>query len=183
MRLENGEVRQQVARVDALLDRIDALEDREARASAAEALEGLLALYGEGLARIVESAARLGGEPVLRAFAEDELVSHLLLLHGLHPVDVESRVREALQEVRPHVEAHGGDVEFLGIEDGYARLRLRGSCGGGPSSSAALRSTIEQAVLRAAPDLLGIGEDMEQESPSGSGTFVPLATFAAGSAA
>src|SRR4051812_32405296 len=111
MRLENGEVRQQVARVDALLDRIDALEDTEARATAAEALEGLLALYGEGLARMVESAAGLGGEPVLRAFAEDELVSHLLLLHGLHPVDVESRVRQALQEVRPHVEAHGGDVE------------------------------------------------------------------------
>ena len=40
--------------------------------------------------------------------------SHLLLLHGLHPVPLEARVRAALDEVRPYLESHGGDVELLG---------------------------------------------------------------------
>ena len=35
-------------------------------------------------------------------------------------------MREALDSVRPYLESHGGDVELLGIEDGVARLRLRG---------------------------------------------------------
>ena len=42
------------------------------------------------------------------------------------PGDLETRVREALDEVRPYMESHGGDVELLGIEDGVARLRLDG---------------------------------------------------------
>ena len=44
------------------------------------------------------------------------------------PCRVEERVREALDEVRPYLESHGGDVELLGVEDGVVRLRLQGSC-------------------------------------------------------
>ena len=43
------------------------------------------------------------------ALAGDELVAHLLLLHGLHPVPLEARVRGALDEVRPYLETHGGE--------------------------------------------------------------------------
>ena len=57
----------------------------------------------------------------------DELVAHLLLVHDLHPVDVETRVAQALEEVRPYLGSHGGDVELLGVEDGVARLRLGGT--------------------------------------------------------
>ena len=46
---------------------------------------------------------------------EDELVAHLLLLHGLHPVPVRERVLGALDEVRPYLATHGGGVELLDV--------------------------------------------------------------------
>ena len=88
-----------------------------------------------------------------RALADDELVAHLLLLHGLHPVPLEERVREALDEVRPYLDSHGGDVELLGVEDGVVRLRLQGSCSGCPSSAVTLKLAIEDAIHRRAPEV------------------------------
>jgi Fe-S cluster biogenesis protein NfuA len=138
-----------VAEIEALLDRLDALPDTAARETATATVQALLALYGEGLRTVVE---RLGPAQA-RMLAEDELVAHLLLLHGLHPVPVEQRVRDALDSVRPYLESHGGDVELLEVEEGVVRLRLQGSCEGCPASAMTLKQAIEQAVLAAAPDV------------------------------
>ena len=136
--MDDHEARDLVARIDALLE----------HAQDVELVQSLVALYGEGLARIVaHDPDRAAG------LARDELVSHLLLLHGLHPVPVEDRVRGALDEVRPYLEQHGGDVELLGVEGGVARLRLEGSCNGCPASTATLKLAIEDAIGRAAPDI------------------------------
>jgi Fe-S cluster biogenesis protein NfuA/nitrite reductase/ring-hydroxylating ferredoxin subunit len=155
--LDDTEARERVARVDALLEDLETLPDPVARQTATEVVEALLDLYGEGLARLVEHvAARDDDGELARAVAADELVSHLLLLHGLHPVPLEVRVRGALDEVRPYLDSHGGDVELLGLEDGVARLRLEGSCSGCPSSAVTLKLAIEDAIHKAAPDLAGI---------------------------
>lgn len=153
MGLEDEEVRARVSRVNALLERIEALPDAETRAVAAETLQGLVELYGEALARMMEAGARHGGEPLLRAWAEDELVSYLLLLHGLHPEDAETRARRALEAARGALQSRGHDAEWVGVVDGVARLRVRG--GGCRSSAAELQQALEQAVLDAAPELTG----------------------------
>jgi Fe-S cluster biogenesis protein NfuA/nitrite reductase/ring-hydroxylating ferredoxin subunit len=137
-----------IARVEGLIGEVEALPDIAAREKAMEMVQALLDLYGEGLARIVSS---LDGQAA--ALAEDELVEHLLLLHDLHPVPVETRVREALVGVRPYLESHGGDVELVGVEDGVAKLRLQGSCSGCPSSTMTLKLAIEDAIFKAAPDV------------------------------
>jgi Fe-S cluster biogenesis protein NfuA len=138
-----------VAQIEALLDRLDALPDAAARETATATVQALLGLYGEGLGRMLD---RLGPAQA-RALADDELVAHLLLLHGLHPVPVEQRVREALDGVRPYLGSHGGDVELLGVANGVVRLRLQGSCEGCPASAMTLKLAIEEAVLTAAPDV------------------------------
>jgi Fe-S cluster biogenesis protein NfuA len=135
--VEDTAVRERIGRVENLLEEIE--EDPRAAA----AVEAVVALYGEALARLLA-----GADP-----AEDELVSHLLLVHDLHPVDLETRVRQALEGVRPYLGSHGGDVELLGVEEGVARLRLAGTCNGCPSSTVTLRNAIEEALLKAAPDL------------------------------
>jgi Fe-S cluster biogenesis protein NfuA len=138
-----------VAEIEALLDRLDALPDPIARATATATVQALPALYGGGLRSVVERV----GPAQARALAEDELVAHLLLLHGLHPVPVEQRVRAALDGVRPYLGSHGGDVELLGVAEGVARLRLHGSCEGCPASAMTLKLAIEEAILAAAPDV------------------------------
>ncbi len=50
------------------------------------------------------------------------------MIHDLHPVPLEGRVHVALEQVRPYMESHGGNVELLSLDDGVARLRLEGSC-------------------------------------------------------
>ena len=129
--------RERIARAEALLGSIE--DDPRA----VDAVGAIVDLYGEALARIMA-----GADPVA-----DELVSHLLLVHDLHPLDLETRVRGALEDVRPYLGTDGGDVELLGVEDGVARLRLAGTCNGCPSSTVTLKNAIEQAILQAAPDL------------------------------
>jgi Fe-S cluster biogenesis protein NfuA/nitrite reductase/ring-hydroxylating ferredoxin subunit len=140
--MDDRQARECVARIEALLEEVEGLP------AAVELVQGLLDLYGEGLGRIVASdptlVARLDG---------DEVVTHLLLLHGLHPVPLEERVVGALDEVRPYLASHGGGVELLGVEEGVVRLRLQGSCDGCPSSTATLKLAIEDAIHKAAPDV------------------------------
>ncbi|MDA0164890.1 NifU family protein [Solirubrobacter ginsenosidimutans] len=142
--------------VEALLDQVETFPPRE-REVATELVQALLDMYGEGLSRIVAADS----VPV-----EDELVAHLLLLHGLHPVPVRERVLGALDEVRPYLVAHGGGVELLDVSDGVVRLRLEGACNGCPSSALTLTTAVEDAIARAAPDV----ERVEAEgatAPSG----------------
>lgn len=142
-----------LARIDGLLEALEALSDAPAREIAVEAVQALLGLYGEGLGRIVDVLAERDDGTFAQALGEDELVAHLLLLHGLHPVAVEERVRGALQGVLPYLESHGGSVELLGVEDGVVHLRLQGSCSGCPSSSMTLKLAIEDAIFKVAPDV------------------------------
>ncbi|MCW2952874.1 MAG: nitrogen-fixing NifU domain protein [Conexibacter sp.] len=147
--MEEREAGEQVAEVELALAQLDALADPAAQALATAAVQAVVELYGEGLRRLLAGA----GEPVARAVAGDELVAHLLLLHGLHPVTVEERVRDALVGVRPYLESHGGDVELVAVQEGVVRLRMQGSCEGCPASAMTLKLAIEKAILDAAPDV------------------------------
>jgi Fe-S cluster biogenesis protein NfuA len=147
--MNDAQARERVAQVDALLERVDGLPDPAARDLATDLVQALLEVYGEGLARILAAADGLAD-----GLVGDELVAHLLLLHGLHPVPLADRVTRALDEVRPYLASHGGDVELLGVgEDGVAHLRLKGSCSGCPSSAITLKSAVEEAIHKAAPDV------------------------------
>ena len=98
---------------------------------------------GPGCARALE---RLGQDPA---------VSGLLLIHGLHPVSLETRLRAALEKVRPYMQSHGGNIELLNLENEVARVRLAGTCKSCPSSAITLELAVRRAVDEACPDLLG----------------------------
>lgn len=177
MLVDDRELTNRALRIDALLQEVESFPDSAMRDKATEIVETLLLLYGEGLARMLDAlVGELDGESsdrVLRRFADDELVSHLLLLHDLHPVSVETRILRALEEVRPYLESHGGNVAMLGVEDGVARLRLQGSCSGCPSSTVTLKLAIEEAVRKAAPELVGIKAEGVTEPPPRPIGFLP----------
>jgi Fe-S cluster biogenesis protein NfuA/nitrite reductase/ring-hydroxylating ferredoxin subunit len=147
------EPRELVGNVEHLLDEIEGLADPTAREKAKQVVGALLELYGAALERIVEEVAAHDDGEIAAALADDELVSHVLLLHGLHPVAVEDRVLSGLEEVRPYLESHGGNVELVGIEGSSVHLRLAGSCHGCPSSTMTLKLAIENAIRKAAPEI------------------------------
>ena len=88
--------------------------------------------------------------------AEDGVIASLLLIHDLYPVPLDERVMEALDQVRPYLDSHGGGVELLEVTDGVARIRLEGSCKTCPASSATLELAVKQALDEVAPDLEGL---------------------------
>jgi Fe-S cluster biogenesis protein NfuA/nitrite reductase/ring-hydroxylating ferredoxin subunit len=196
--LDDRAARERVARVEALLAEIEAMPDPAARDRAVEVVQALLDVYGEGLARIVAHLAAHDDGTMARALADDELVAHLLMLHDLHPVPLRARVLGALDEVRPYLASHGGDVELLGVDDGIVRLRLDGSCNGCPSSTVTLKLAIEEAIHKAAPDVeaieaegarpaapappqllqLEISDALRKPATDGAGTWAPAGTLA-----
>ena len=168
MHQEVQEPQHQAERIETLIQEVTAFHDLHARATTEELVQALLNMYGEGLARMLELTADSGasGLALIDTFASDELLSSLFLLHGLHPVDIETRVIEALDGVRPYLKSHGGNVEFVKIEDGKAYLRLDGSCNGCSSSTMTLKSAIEDAINKAAPDLDGLELEGVAELPT-----------------
>ena len=147
-----------VARVQELSARLEEIPDPIARSSAEELIGAVLELYGVGLERIFAALGDGGeaGDELRERLTSDGVVASLMLIHGLYPVDIEQRVIEALDGVRPYMESHGGDVELLGIEQGVARIRLEGSCEGCPASASTLELAIKSALEEAAPDLEGL---------------------------
>jgi Fe-S cluster biogenesis protein NfuA/nitrite reductase/ring-hydroxylating ferredoxin subunit len=145
-------------RVQSLSEGVDALEDARARELAQELVGAVIAMYGDGLERIIEtiSSSREAGASILDQLSQDGAVASLLLIHDLYPVSLHERVNEALDSVRPYMESHGGDVELRGIEDGVAKLALQGSCNGCAASQATLELAIKQALDEHAPDLVGL---------------------------
>ncbi len=147
-----------VGRVQELTARLEALADPEARELGDDLAAAIVQMYGAGLERIFAGLAE-GGEATAELrdrLARDGVVASLMLMHGLYPVPLEERVVAALDEVRPYLESHEGDVELLGVTDGVVRLRLLGSCDGCSASAATLELAIEEALQDHAPDLLGL---------------------------
>lgn len=145
-------------RIEALLQELGAFADPRVREKAEELVRLLMELYGAGLARIASLIKHGESEAksILERCVDDELVASLFILHGLHPLDVETRLRRALDRVRPALGLHGGDVTLLGIQNGVVRLRLEGSCHGCPSSTVTMRLTIERALAEVAPEVTRI---------------------------
>jgi Fe-S cluster biogenesis protein NfuA len=141
------------ARIEELLGRIRAAGDPATAETAEEVVRLVVELYGAALERTVE----LAGPETLGRLVEDELVASLLVLHGLHPKDTETRVVEALDQVRPYLGSHAGGVELLGVSpEGVVRLRLEGSCDGCPSSTMTVKLAIERAIEEAAPEVTAV---------------------------
>jgi Fe-S cluster biogenesis protein NfuA/nitrite reductase/ring-hydroxylating ferredoxin subunit len=167
-------------RIEALLD-ASAAHGAVARERAEELVRLVTDLYGAGIERVLEivhESGRLDDE-VLAALARDDLVASLLLVHGLHPYDVDTRVRRALDDVRPYLGSHGGDVELLAVtDDGVAQLRLLGSCDGCASSSVTLELAVRDAIEAAAPEVTSIEVHADEPSVNGAGNgFVPVAAL------
>jgi Fe-S cluster biogenesis protein NfuA len=155
---EEKTFRQLSQRIEGLVARIETIADPNARANALDLTQALMELHGAGLEHLMEIVAR-GGDPgyaMMDDFANDDLVASLLLLYGLHPHDLETRVLNALDRSRPFLHSHGGDVEFLGVDEGVVKLRLEGSCRSCPSSTVTLKQAIESAIYDAAPDVTEI---------------------------
>ena len=122
---------------------------------------------------------------LLHRMADDDVIKGVLLLHGLHPLDLRTRVEGALESVRPYMRSHGGGVELVGVSGDTVRIRLQGHCQGCPSSLVTLKLAVEKAIYEAAPDVSAIEVDDPPDAapavPPSIAGLVPLPIHASAS--
>jgi len=72
-------------------------------------------------------------------------------------MDIEGDVRDALEDIRPALQADGGDVELVEVtEDGIVRVRLQGACQGCPMSAMTLKDGIERIIKEQVPGIVEV---------------------------
>jgi Fe-S cluster biogenesis protein NfuA len=69
---------------------------------------------------------------------------------------MEAKVKEMLAKIRPMLQADGGDVEFVAIEDGVVKVRLKGACAGCPMSQMTLKQGIEKLLKKEIPGVKSV---------------------------
>ena len=69
---------------------------------------------------------------------------------------MKEQVTEALDKIRPSLQADGGDVELVDVVDGIVKVRLKGPCAGCPMSTMTLKNGIERYLKQAIPDVKSV---------------------------
>ena len=166
--------RERVQRIGELVEKIEGIADPAVQTTAKELLQLLMELHGTGLERVLEITFRAGdsGARIIDELGRDPLASSLLILYGLHPEPLETRVSKAVERIRPSLRKQGCELEVAAVEEGVVRIGIemgRHICG---STAKAIRSTVEEALYEAAPDLTSLFvEGLDAKAPSG---FVAL---------
>jgi Fe-S cluster biogenesis protein NfuA len=170
---ERQQFQQQFGRIEELIGKLEKTTDPAARATAKELVQLLMEIHGAGLEKMLEIASQSGavGVEMIDHFGKDEVVRNLLVLYGLHPVDLETRVAMALEEVRPYLRSRDSNVELISVIEGAASVRLTGNAHGCTAST--LKSAIEEALYKEAPDLVSVSVETEAAAPAS--VFIPLA--------
>jgi Fe-S cluster biogenesis protein NfuA/nitrite reductase/ring-hydroxylating ferredoxin subunit len=141
---------------DRIEELLNSLQLGPSKQTAEELVRLLVEMYGDGLTRMVTLLGERDPQ-LVQDLVQDDLVESLLLLHDLHPLDVDTRIQRALDKVRPYLGSHAGGVRYLGVDqEGVAQLALEGNCDGCPSSTLTVKMAIEGAIQDAAPEINGV---------------------------
>jgi hypothetical protein len=136
-------------RLDKLLQESARIADPAIQSHVRALIQAVLGLHAAGLERILTHL----DEPTRNACVQDQIVGGLLLLHGLHPLELKERVGEALAQVHSTLQLNGSAIELIEVDDGIVRLRVEG---GSVASAAAIRQAIEEAMNGKAPDATAV---------------------------
>ena len=69
---------------------------------------------------------------------------------------VEKKVQAALAEIKPQIQADGGDIDLVAIENGIVKVRLRGACVGCPMSALTLKAGVERLIKAKVPEIQSV---------------------------
>jgi len=115
---------------------------------------------------LVDAVHRPALERIAAGNLDHPLVRAVLAMYDLAPVDDHTLAEEALDEVRPYVESHGGSVELVSVSDGAVRVRMSGSCVGCAASAMTLRRGIEAALREHYPGFREVIAEEGEPAPS-----------------
>lgn len=93
------------------------------------------------------------GKDRLYEAVEDPNVYAMLLQHGIIKQDIYTRVVAAMEEVRPYIQSHGGDIELGEVRDNVVYVQLHGACAGCSLSAVTLKNGVEEIIKARIPEI------------------------------
>lgn len=163
--------------IDALAGRLDAATARLAELDppARELVDELLASLDDLHKRALTTVVRglrddPRGKELLFGLVDDPAVHMVLAMHGIIRPDPLTLAHRAVDQVRPGLRSHGGDVELVGLDGTVARVRLTGACQGCSMAAVTLRDSVEEALLRGVPGLTAVEVVAQEPQP----TLIPV---------
>jgi len=165
---DSKDFREDMQWIGELVQQIESIADPAVRASTKQLVQSIMDLHGNALEKALETVAQAGepGMQIIDHLGHDPLVSSVLILYGLHPDDIQTRVVRAVDKIRPQLRKQGCEVEIVDVTDGVVRLRAEiGShtCG---STARTLQASLEGAIYDAAPDLTSLVIEGFEEKPA-----------------
>jgi Fe-S cluster biogenesis protein NfuA len=72
-------------------------------------------------------------------------------------IELETKIKNVLDQIRPYIQSDGGDIKFVGLtEDNIVNVELMGACGSCPYSIITLKNGVETAMMKAIPEIKGV---------------------------
>lgn len=159
-----------VARIDELVRKTESELDPSARAVAVELVQAVMELHRLALERVVEALVADSIEAIRSGVANDDLVSAVLSLHGIHPEPLETRVHKAIEKLRVYFDSRGAGIALAGIDSGVIRVRYTPAR---PGDGSTAKRLIEAALYEAAAEI----EAVVIEGVDPQAGFVPLSAL------
>ena len=172
--------REWIDKIEELVRQAESVPDPNARRIAIELLQAVLDFHAAGLNRVMEIIADSGtvAPAIIERIASEDLTRSMLLLHDLHPDDLETRVKNAVGKLQEMFASLGAKLSLLSIESDTVQLQFDSTrtWAGTP-----VKASVENAIFDAAPEIETVLiEGLKEPSP---GDFVPVSDLLAGSPA
>jgi Fe-S cluster biogenesis protein NfuA len=174
---EDKDFQTRVQKIGGLVHDLETIADPASRAAAKELVQLLMDLHGAGLERIMEVVFQSGeaGANIIEEVGQDPLVGSLLVLYGLHPNDLQTRVERKLKQIVSKLHKMGAEASLVDVADGKVRLRASLSSHSCGSTARTVQTMLEESIYEAAPDLSSLViEGLEEPTASG---FVAVETL------
>lgn len=169
-----AEFQQRMKQVEDLIAQIESHPDPAARDLARRLTRSLLDLHEVGIGRMLELLLNNSDvNAIPDAWQEDPLVSNLLILHELHPLDADTRIAKAISELEPLLQQHRAELKVLKLTEQEVSVEFSGGCGHCQSSQAAIRQMVDDAICVAAPELRVTISEADSPEPAG-GSMLPI---------
>ncbi len=168
--VDDRDFQKRVQKIGELVHDLESIADPAARAGAKELVQSLMDLHGAGLERILEVVFQAGepGARMIDDLGRDALVSSLLILYGLHPEELPTRVERKLKEIQSKLHKMGVEASLISVADADVRVRIavdHHACG---STARTAQAIVEEAIFEAAPDLRSLViEGLDEPAASG----------------
>ncbi len=168
--VDEKEFRERLQDIGQLISGLEEITGSKTQSSARELAQLIMELHCAGLEKMMEIIFAQGaaGVEIIDQLGRDRTVSSLLVLHGLHPDDVATRVSRAVELITAKLRKQEVEVQMLSADEQTVRVSAQTNAHACGSTAAAVRAEIEDAIYEAAPEVESLViEGLEPKSASG----------------